>query len=111
MKLIKKEALYVGNGERMTIDLAEFQKNPENAFKTAEKEQSVVHVIDGDKTAGVLMSKAQYEFARDEIESLYDVIDALTVNESLANSDEKTFSIDDAAYEKIKELQLDEERE
>lgn len=101
----------MGNGERMTIDLAEFQKNPENAFKTSEKEQSVVHVIDGDKTAGVLMSKAQYEFARDEIESLYDVIDALTVNESLANSDEKTFSIDDAAYEKIKELQLDEERE
>ena len=111
MKLIKKEALYVGNGERMTIDLAEFQKNPENAFKTSEKEQSVVHVIDGDKTAGVLMSKAQYEFARDEIESLYDVIDALTVNENLANSDDKTFSVDDAAYEKIKELQLDEEWE
>lgn len=99
------------NSERITIDIAEFQKNPENAFKTAEKEQSVVHVIDGDKTAGVLMSQEQYEFARDEIESLYDVIDALTVNENLANSDEKTFSVDDAAYEKIKELQLDEEWE
>lgn len=99
------------NSERITIDIAEFQKNPENAFKTAENEQSVVHVIDGDQVAGVLMSKAQYEFARDEIESLYDVIDELTVNENLANSDEKTFSVDDAAYEKIKELQLDEDWE
>lgn len=99
------------NSERITISLSELQNAPKEAFKTAEKEQSVVHVIDGNKTAGVLMSKAQYEFARDEIESLYDVIDALTVNENLANSDEKTFSIDDAAYEKIKELQLDEEWE
>lgn len=99
------------NSERITIDIAEFQKDPENAFKTAENEQSVVHVIDGDQVAGVLMSKAQYEFARDEIESLYDVIDELTVNENLANSDEKTFSVDDAAYEKIKELQLDEDWE
>ncbi|WP_213810393.1 hypothetical protein [Jeotgalicoccus sp. WY2] len=63
---------------RITIDIAEFQKNPENVFKTAEKEQSVGD-IDGDTVAGVLMSKAQYEFARDEIESLYDVIDELTV--------------------------------
>jgi len=101
----------VENSERITISLSELQNAPKEAFKTAEKEQSVVHVIDGNKTAGVLMSKAQYEFARDEIESLYDVIDALTVNENLANSDEKTFSIDDAAYEKIKELQLDEEWE
>lgn len=99
------------NSERITIDIAEFQKAPENAFKTAENEQSVVHVIDGDQVAGVLMSKAQYEFARDEIESLYDVIDELTVNENLANSDEKTFSVDDAAYEKIKELQLYEDWE
>ena len=99
------------NSERITIDIAEFHKDPENAFKTAENEQSVVHVIDGDQVAGVLMSKAQYEFARDEIESLYDVIDELTVNENLANSDEKTFSVDDAAYEKIKELQLDEDWE
>ena len=99
------------NSERITIDIAEFQKDPENAFKTAENEQSVVHVIDGDQVAGVLMSKAQYEFARDEIESLYDVIDELTVNENLANSDEKTFSVDDAAYEKIKELQLEEDWE
>lgn len=99
------------NSERITIDIAEFQKDPENTFKTAEKEQSVVHVIDGDTVAGVLMSKAQYEFARDEIESLYDVIDELTVNENLANSDEKTFSVDDAAYEKIKVLQLDEDWE
>lgn len=99
------------NSERITIDIAEFKKDPENAFKTAENEQSVVHVIDGDQVAGVLMSKAQYEFARDEIESLYDVIDELTVNENLANSDEKTFSVDDAAYEKIKELQLDEDWE
>ena len=99
------------NSERITIDIAEFQKDPENAFKTAENEQSVVHVIDGDQVAGVLMSKAQYEFARDEIESLYDVIDELTVNENLANSDEKTFSVDDAAYEKIKELQLYEDWE
>lgn len=101
----------MGNGERITMSMSELQNAPKEVFKTAEKEQSVVHVIDGDKTAGVLMSKAQYEFARDEIESLYDVIDALTVNENLANSDEKTFSIDGAAYEKIKELQLDEEWE
>lgn len=99
------------NNERITIDITEIQNAPDNVFKTAEKEQSVVHVIDGDKVAGVLMSKAQYEFARDEIESLYDVIDALTVNEDLANSDDKTFSVDDAAYEKIKELQLDEDWE
>lgn len=99
------------NSERITIDISEFQKDPENAFKTAEQEQSVVHVIDDDKVTGVLMSKAQYEFARDEIESLYDVIDALTVNEDLANSDDKTFSVDDAAFEKIKELQLDEDWE
>ncbi len=99
------------NRERITIDILEFHKDPENAFKTAENKQSVVHVIDGDNVAGVLMSKEQYEFARDEIEALYDVIDALTVNEDLANSDEKTFSVDDEAYEKIKELQLDEQWE
>lgn len=99
------------NRERITIDILEFHKDPENAFKTAENKQSVVHVIDGNNVAGVLMSKEQYEFARDEIEALYDVIDALTVNEDLANSDEKTFSVDDEAYEKIKELQLDEDWE
>lgn len=96
------------NRERITIDISKFQRDPVNAFNTAEREQTVVHVIDGDKVAGVLMSKAQYEFALDEIESLYDVIDELTVNENLANSDEKTFSVDDAVYEKIKELKLDE---
>lgn len=99
------------NSERITIDISALQKDPENTFKTAEKERSVVHVIDEDKVAGVLMSKEQYEFARDEIEALYDVIDALTVNEDLANSDEKTFAVDDEAYERIKELQLDEDWE
>ena len=66
-------------GESLKVNISEFQGNPESVFETAEKKKSVVHVVDEDGIAGVLMSKEQYEFARDEIESLYEVIEELTL--------------------------------
>lgn len=93
----------------INIDLEKLKDKPENAFKTAENKKRVVHVMDGDQVTGILMSKAQYEFALDEIESLYDVIDELTVSDSIANSDEKTFSVDHEAFERIKDKQMYEE--
>ncbi|QQD85351.1 hypothetical protein [Jeotgalicoccus sp. ATCC 8456] len=97
------------SSQPINIDLGELKEQPNRAFETAEKEKRVVHVMDGDRLTGVLMSKAQYEFALDEIESLYDVIDELTVSDSIANSDEKTFSVDYDDFERIKDMQLYEE--
>lgn len=65
--------------ESLKVDISEFLGNPENTFETAEKNKSVIHVVDENGVAGVLMSKEQYEFARDEIESLYEVIEELTL--------------------------------
>lgn len=97
------------SSQPINIDLGELKEQPNRAFESAEKEKRVVHVMDGDQLTGVLMSKAQYEFALDEIESLYDVIDELTVSDSIANSDEKTFSVDHDDFERIKDMQLYEE--
>ena len=109
MKLnIEKEALQVAVSKPITVDFAEFQADPKAVFDLAEREKSVVHVMDGEKIASEVMSQAQYAFALDEIESLYDVIDELTVNDDLANSDEKTYSVSDAAFERIRDWKPDE---
>ncbi|CAD2073518.1 hypothetical protein GCM10007275_03190 [Jeotgalicoccus coquinae] len=65
--------------ESIKVDISDFQGNPGSAFETAEKNKSVVHIVNEDGVAGVLMSKEQYEFTRDEIESLYEVIEELTL--------------------------------
>ena len=105
---IEKEALQVAVSKPITVDFAEFQADPKAVFDLAEREKSVVHVMDSEKIASVVMSQAQYAFALDEIESLYDVIDELTVNDDLANSDEKTYSVSDAAFERIRDWKPDE---
>ncbi|CAD2077456.1 type II toxin-antitoxin system Phd/YefM family antitoxin [Jeotgalicoccus meleagridis] len=96
----------MNSSRSINIDIKDLKQDPNKVFETAEKEKRVIHVLDENESAGVLMSKAQYEFALDEIESLYDVIDELTVSDNIANSDEKTFSVDHDAFERIKDMQL-----
>lgn len=98
--------------EPNTISISELQRAPEEAFKTAEESKSVVRVLnEKNELAGVLMSKEQHEFAYDEIEALYDVIDKLTVSENLANADEITYAVEETESVNLKMMKLDKDDE
>lgn len=98
--------------EPNTISISELQSAPEDAFKKAKDSKSVIRILnDNNEFAGVLMSKEQHEFACNEIEALYDVIDKLSVSKSLGNADGITYAVEKLESIKLKMMKFEKDHE
>ena len=84
-------------------------------FKEADETNNGVYLFNRGSVAGVMLTQEQYESVNEEIEKLnveievlYDQIDELVVKERIADTNVKTYSVEETTGVNLDDIEFDE---
>lgn len=88
--------------------ISDVKNSPMKIFEQANITNNGVYIFNRNSVAGVMITQEQYEGLNAEIDALYDKIDEMVVKERLADTNVKTYSVEEVTGINLDDVEFDE---
>ncbi|WP_411843753.1 hypothetical protein [Salinicoccus sp. HZC-1] len=88
--------------------VSDIKRSPMRIFERAKESNNGIYILNRNQVVGVVLTRNQYESIYNEMESLYDKIDELTVRERLADNNRETIPVNDVISFDLNDVKADE---
>lgn len=87
--------------------VSDIKRSPMSIFEEARESNNGVYILNRNEVVGVALTRDQYESIYNELESLYDKIDELTVKERLADKSREMVPVNDVIGFDLNDVKTD----